>query len=70
MHEWLDALLGVKKALTNVSATPIKGVEDSFGHEEPANLEDETPPHINSSQMQFRSKDAVENSATLREARL
>jgi hypothetical protein len=53
-----------------VSVTPAKGLIDSFEQDGEGKVDDETPLNINSSQMNFKSKDAVENFSALREARL
>ncbi len=69
MQEWLMALVNAKRAISNAAPTPVKA--ESFEKDEQnEKIDEETPLNINSSQMNFKSKDNVENLAALREARI
>jgi hypothetical protein len=64
-------LINAKKAISNPAPTPAKANSDSFEKDGlEGKINEETPLNINSSQMNFKSKETIENLAALREARI
>lgn len=71
MQEWLQALVNAKKVISNSAPTPAKVNADSFEKDDQAEkIDSETPLSLNSSQMNIKSKDTLENLAALQQARI